>query len=122
MAASMHLTPQDFSHPGYTPVKSRPNAWEGSSRLNRCGNTTVPANGGQQADLIERFDPLLHASTNDFGSCLHKPAPSLLGKQLRLLHELREKQYSPLLLPGFKPDSGINGAFIVLVQGLRKSA
>jgi hypothetical protein len=35
MAASMHLTPQDFSHPGYTLVKSRPNAWEGSSPLNR---------------------------------------------------------------------------------------
>ena len=35
MAVSMHLTRQDFSHPGYTLVKSPPNAWKVSSPLNR---------------------------------------------------------------------------------------
>ena len=49
----MHLTPQDFSHPGYTLVKSRPNAWEGSSPLNRYDE----ANYCASADECERVEP-----------------------------------------------------------------
>jgi hypothetical protein len=56
MAASMHLTPEDFSHPGYTLVKSRPNTWEGSSPLNRYKITTYYLIDGKL------FEPLLEES------------------------------------------------------------
>jgi len=62
MAASMHLTPQDFSHPGYTLVKSRPNAWEGSSPLNRYPS---------ESDLREVF--VANCGTNPAG--VYRDAP-----------------------------------------------